>query len=99
MARYDVFPNPSGGGFVLDVQANLLDGLKTRVVVPLLANPGDVKPVRKLNPVFTIGDRQYTMFAHLIGTVPVSRLGEPRANLSHEHDEIVAALDMLFQGF
>ncbi|MBS1183360.1 MAG: plasmid maintenance protein CcdB, partial [Proteobacteria bacterium] len=36
MARFDVFPNPGGSGYLLDVQADLLDGLNTRIVVPLL---------------------------------------------------------------
>lgn len=27
MARFDVYPNPDGNGFLLDVQANLLQGL------------------------------------------------------------------------
>lgn len=35
MARYDVYSNP-GGGYVLDVQADLLNELKTRIVIPLI---------------------------------------------------------------
>jgi toxin CcdB len=39
MPRYDVYSNP-GGGYVLDVQADLLDDLKTRIVIPLIGpNP------------------------------------------------------------
>ena len=36
MAKYDVYPNPEGAGYLLDTQTDLLDGLNTRVVVPLL---------------------------------------------------------------
>ena len=32
MARYDAFPNPEGRGWLLDVQADLLRDLNTRVV-------------------------------------------------------------------
>ena len=39
------------------------------------------------------------MFTHLIATVPLARLTESKANLLDQHDDIVAALDMLFQGF
>jgi toxin CcdB len=99
MAKYDVFPNPNGDGYLLEVQANLLDGLKTRVVVPLIPYSANVKTLRRLNPVFMIGGKQYFMFTHLIATVPVTRLTEPRTNLAMLHDQIVAALDMLFQGF
>ena len=99
MAKYDVFPNPNGDGYLLEVQTDLLDDLKTRVVVPLIPYSSDIKTLRRLNPVFTIGGKQYFMFTHLIATVPVSRLSEPRTNLARLHDQIVAALDMLFQGF
>jgi toxin CcdB len=36
MARYDVFASGIEGGYLLDVQSDLLDHFKTRVVVPLL---------------------------------------------------------------
>ncbi len=99
MARYDVFPNPVGAGFLLDVQSDLLDDLNTRVVVPLLPDSKKVKVVRKLNPVFSIDGKEYAMFTHLMASVPSSRLTGPRTNLLDRHDEIIEALDMLFQGF
>nr|WP_084591089.1 CcdB family protein [Desulfonatronovibrio magnus] len=36
MSRFDVYPNTGGYGSLLDVQADLLSHLNTRVVVPLL---------------------------------------------------------------
>ncbi len=39
------------------------------------------------------------MATHLIATVAASELGDSRLNLAKQHDVIVAALDMLFQGF
>jgi len=39
------------------------------------------------------------MATHLIATVAATELGENRTNLTGHHDDIVAALDMLFQGF
>jgi toxin CcdB len=44
MAKYDVFPNPSGDGYLLDVQTDLLSDLNTRVVVPLLQTSSAPKP-------------------------------------------------------
>ena len=99
MAKYDVFANPNGDGYLLEVQTDLLDDLKTRVVVPMIPYSSHIKTLRRLNPVFTISGKQYFMFTHLIATVPVSRLSEPRTNLARFHDQIVAALEMLFQGF
>ncbi|WP_442581209.1 CcdB family protein [Mesorhizobium sp. ASY16-5R] len=99
MAKYDVFPNPSGDGFLLELQADLLSDLNTRVVAPLLPATASVKVIRRLNPAFVIDGKPHVMFMHLIATVAVSRLPEPRTNFLRHQDEIVAALDMLFQGF
>jgi toxin CcdB len=99
MARFDVFSNTGGDGYLLEIQADLLDELKTRVVVPLVPASGDFKPLRRLNPVFTIGGKPYVMFTHLIATVPAANLGEPRVNLAALEEQIEAALDMLFRGF
>ena len=37
MAKFDFFPDPGSDGYLLEVQSDLLDGLNTRVVVPLIA--------------------------------------------------------------
>jgi toxin CcdB len=39
------------------------------------------------------------MATRLMAAVPTAGLKESRFNLASHHDEIVAALDMLFQGF
>jgi toxin CcdB len=39
------------------------------------------------------------MATHLMAAVPKSELVTPVANLTSRHDEIIAALDILFQGF
>lgn len=36
MGRYDVYPNPSGLDYLLDVQADILQQMSTRMVMPLL---------------------------------------------------------------
>jgi toxin CcdB len=99
MAKYDVHPNPGGAGFVVDVQTDLLDGLNTRVVVPLL--PADVapKPAALLNPVVEIDGAAHVMVTQFLSAVPLSVLGKPVGTLAERADEITRALDMLFQGF
>jgi hypothetical protein len=47
MARFEVFANPGGAGYVLDVQADVLSELNTRIVAPLLpsdASSGSGRP-------------------------------------------------------
>ena len=99
MARYDLYRLREQAGYLLDVQTDLIDRLQTRVVVPLLPAGSTPSPVRRLNPIFNIGGKRYLMATPLLASVPVSELEPSQANLSMHHDEIVAALDMLFQGF
>ena len=51
MARFDFYVN-SEGGYLLDVQANLMSELNTRVVIPLMPRASAPKPAERLNPVF-----------------------------------------------
>lgn len=97
MARYDL--HPDGENFLLDVQANQLDNLNTRVVVPIRLPHDAPLTARRLNPVFEIEGRHYVMITQFASAVHASGLDEPVGNLEHHHDRIVAALDMLFQGF
>ncbi|WP_318012467.1 MULTISPECIES: CcdB family protein [unclassified Mesorhizobium] len=43
MARYDLYRNAGGSGYLVDVQSDLLERLNTRVVIPLM--PPDTAPV------------------------------------------------------
>ena len=99
MARYDVYASPEGHGWLLDVQADILLGLKTRVVVPLL--PVDEAPVgaARLNPIFMVEDMNVSMVTQFLAAVPSALLREPVAHLSGHHRQIIDALDMLFLGF
>ncbi len=99
MAKYDVFPDPGGRGFLLDVQSDLLDGLNTRVVVPVMALDRAPLPARRLNPVFDVQDVPHVMVTQFMSAVPVSILKAPVANLGTKFSEITAAIDMLTQGF
>lgn len=99
MARFDVFRHPEGAGYLLDVQADLLDSLNTRVVVPLLPVAVAPMPATTLNPVFGIGDEPVVMVTQYLAAVPVRLLKSPLGNLESARGEITAALDLLFQGF
>ena len=99
MARYDVFPGPLDGSYLLDVQTDLVEHLKTRMVVPLLPAESTPPPVRKLHPIFEIDGRRVVMATPLMAAVPLAELGESVGNIDRHHDEIVAALDMLFHDF
>ncbi len=99
MARYDLYRASEGDDYFLDVQADLVAALNTRVVVPILRPHVAPFPARRLNPMFEINKQKYVMVTQFISAVAASELGEVKGNLGRHHDQIVSALDMLFQGF
>jgi toxin CcdB len=99
MPKYDVYPSPDGSGYLLDVQTDLLGGLNTRVVVPLLPESAAPKPARMLNPLVDLGGERHVMATQFLSAVPAAILGKPTANLSGCTDDITRAIDMLFRGF
>lgn len=99
MARFDVYANPGGMGYVLDVQADVLDLLNTRIVVPLLPVSVAPAPARRLNPVFEIGREPHVMVTQFMAAIPRALLRKPVANLAALDSEIMAALDMALVGF
>jgi len=99
MARFDVYKNPAGKGCLLDVQADLLGQLNTRLVVPLLPLSMAPKPAQTLNPCVEIGDETFVMATQFMAAVPASILHIPVTNLQSRRDGIVAAIDFLLQGF
>ena len=99
MARFSVYRNPGAEGYLLDVQANILDHLNTRVVVPLLPLSSAPKPASTLNPVFTVAGESVVMVTQFMAAVPTSLLKLPESSLESFRNEITAAMDLLFQGF
>lgn len=99
MPQYDIYPNPSGAGYLLDVQIDLLSGLNTRIVVPVLPATVAPTPARRLNPVFMIEGVVFIMVTQFLSAVPQSLLKASTASLTQEAEAITAAIDMLTQGF
>lgn len=98
MARFDVFRNPDGG-YLLDVQADALSSLNTRLVVPLMARQQAPLPAKHLNPVFMLEGREVVMVTQFLGAFPGSYLTDKVTSLADRHFEIADAIDLLLQGF
>ncbi len=99
MARFDVYKNPDGSGYWLDVQANLLEHLNTRVVVPLMLLDEAPSPAHRLNPTFQVGEEKVIMVSQFLSAVPTSILKTPVTSLEANDIEIIDAIDMVLQGF
>lgn len=98
MARFDVYPGARGKGYLLDCQADLLEHLETRVIVPLLPAAG-LPQASRLNPMFEIEGERVVMSTQLIFAIPMDRLGAKVTSLAEEHLVIMNALDMLLSGY
>lgn len=84
---------------MVDVQAELLSDLRTRVVVPLFP-VGSWQPVMaRLNPIVEIAGEPHVLVAQSIATVPRRELGSLVGSPADNRDEITVALDMLLTGF
>ena len=104
MPQFDVYRNANPATrarvpYLLDVQSDLLEPLATRIVVPL-CRPEVLggKPAEGLNPAFEVGGRRLLMLTPELAGVPRRTLGERIANLAHERQSIIAALDLVFTG-
>lgn len=103
MAQFDVYLNPNAATrklipYLLDVQADLLDTLATRVVVPLILAEEMGLAAKHLNPQFKIKGVAVVMSTAELAGVPNRSLGDKVTTLKSKRDEIIAALDMLFTG-
>jgi toxin CcdB len=103
MAQFDVYLNANRDTraavpYLLDVQADLLDSLATRVVVPLLAASEMPLVAKHLNPQFKIKGVSVVMSTAELAGVPTRSLGEKVQSLGSKRNEIIAAIDLLFTG-
>jgi toxin CcdB len=101
--QFSVYRNPSAWSqdrvpYLLDVQADLLDELATRVVIPLVRRDYVAKPMQILNPVFTVEQQEVVLSTAEIAGVPVKALGERVGTLAAQRGTVVAALDFLLTG-
>lgn len=103
MAQFDVYSNPNPATrknipYLLDVQADLLDAMATRVVVPLVLAEVMGQGVKQLNPYFKIKGVALVMSTAELAGVSSRTLGEKVVSFKARRDEIIAALDLLFTG-
>jgi toxin CcdB len=105
MARFDIYPNPGAHAsttpYLLDVQSDLLDALDSRMVIPLrsLDHFAKVKLPTRLTPVVRVDDKDYLLETPKMGAVPNRVLKNSVSSLSGQQEQIIAALDFLFQGY
>jgi len=97
MARFDVYRRD--GKLLLDVRADSLPYLKTRLVVPLFALDSAPRPlIDTLNPVMRFDGGEIAMMTQYAAAVSERDLGPAQGSLVSEEYIIGRALDMLLTG-
>jgi toxin CcdB len=104
MSQFFAFKNPNPATrthypYLLDIQSNLLSGLRTTVVIPLtpskLAAP---MSLTRLNPTIVMDGRSFAVMTQEIAGVDRNQLGAQAYDLSSYRSEIIAALDFVLSG-
>ncbi len=100
--QFDVYrnggPNAEEIAFLLDVQADLLAHLATRIVIPLVRGPSAVES-RRLNPTVFVDGETVLLSTQELGAIPARELaGPPVANLGDQRYKIIDAIDVLISG-
>jgi len=98
MARFDVHRG-EGEPLLLDCQTDLLDGINSRLMVPLYRADRIERKVPRLNPVFDVAGYDMVMLTQLMGAVPIKQIGARVGSLGAEQDAIMNAIDMLLSGY
>ena len=104
MPQFDVYRNKNPISralypLLVDIQANLLTDLQTRVVVPLTQSRPLVKrPLSILTPIIQVAGDDYVLVTPELAGIAQSALGARVANIAAQRDAIVSALDLLLTG-
>ena len=104
MARFDVYGNPDPAErksipYFLDLQNPFLEGLETRVVVPLRTPQASRGRLRNLHPELEVEGKTVIMDTAAIAAIPIGELRRPLGNLVDQQLLIQDALDTLFGSY
>ncbi len=101
MAQFDVYYNANSDTneyfpYLLDIQAEILSDLSTRIIVPLAVS---IKPIRHLNPVFEIEGNTFVMMTQELAGIASSVLGAYVCSVKDKRHDILSAVDFMITGF
>ena len=85
--------------YLLDIQSNLLEDLRTTVVIPLMPKRlAGNHIISKLNPVIKFKSESFITMTQNVAGVDRNALGEKVSDLSQYRSEIIAAIDFVLAG-
>ncbi|WP_258239922.1 CcdB family protein [Pseudidiomarina homiensis] len=104
MAQFDVYHNPdpdtrSSYPYFVDLQADIIGDLTTRVVAPLVARDEfRYAPLQILCPEVAIDNEIYVVMTHQLASIPMPVNLSSVASLQEQRYELLNALDFLITG-
>ncbi|MGJ7522342.1 CcdB family protein [Variovorax sp. LT1P1] len=104
MARFDVYANPDKSEhrhtpFVLDVQNDHIDGVETRIVIPLRDARVHGRCLERVHPAFRINQRDVVLDTPTMATFPRDWLRSPVSSLKAQQQAVQDALDAVFGAY
>ena len=98
--QFNAYNDPENGNrMLLNVQADVLSQINSRIVIPLVPVTPAINLIAKLNPVLNVNGTAVVLMTQQIAPIPIKALGPHIANLNSQSDVIANALDMLLKGF
>jgi toxin CcdB len=104
MSQFTVYKNKNSRTkktfpFLLDVQSDLLDQLRTTIVIPL-GKYSTVKEqvITKLCPIIEIAGTKYAALTQQIAGIERASLGTKVTNISDYRSEFIDAIDLIISG-
>lgn len=104
MAQLDIYANRDEETseeipFLVDIQHELHQNLKTRMMIPLVCVEAQKTGLSKLCPVLTVQGRKVFASIPEMAAYPVAEIGGKVANLDSQRTVLFDAIDFLMHGF
>ncbi|HCC4762632.1 TPA: CcdB family protein [Escherichia coli] len=104
MKQFSVYKNKSRNKqaypYFIDIQAEMLAHLNTRLVMPLTPKDNSNSQVKTLTPVININQVDYVVLTTMITTTDAKNLNSDNVvmDASYLRDQLVYAIDMMILG-
>lgn len=104
MAQFKAYENTSKASkklypYLLDIQSNLLEDLRTTIVIPLCSmHFAEKAAICKLCPILEVKGELFVALTQQMAGINKSALGKEACDLSHYRAEIINALDFIISG-
>ncbi|HFT6283117.1 TPA: CcdB family protein [Escherichia coli] len=104
MKQFSVYKNKSRNKqaypYFIDIQAEMLAHLNTRLVMPLTPKDNSNSQVKTLTPVININQVDYVVLTTMITTTDAKNLNSDNVvmDASYLRDKLVSAIDMMILG-